>query len=162
MQKLLLSFLVVIMIMMGLITGTTASSAIAETLVTPQVKVYRSPSCSCCGNWLDHIQKQGFKIQADIKTDDIDAIKEKYNLPPELASCHTAIIDGYVMEGHIPADDIKRFLQQKPQLAGLAVPGMPVGSPGMELGNEKDSFTVMAFNHKGETQAFQKHQGNQH
>ncbi|UKO96218.1 DUF411 domain-containing protein [Nostoc sp. UHCC 0870] len=119
-----------------------------------EVTVYRSPACTCCGSWIKHIQKQGFKIQADIKTDEMEAIKQKYNLPPNLASCHTAIIDGYVMEGHIPADDIKLFLQQQPQLAGLAVPGMVIGTPGMESGNKKEPFTVMAFNQKGEVQVF--------
>lgn len=156
MQKLLLRFVLGMMIMMiGLISH--APLAIASTLETPQVTVYRSPSCSCCGNWLEHIQKHGFKISADIKTDDMDAVKQKYNLPLELASCHTAIIDGYVMEGHIPAEDIKHFLQQKPQLAGLAVPRMPIGSPGMESGNTQDSFNVMAFNHQGESQVFRKY-----
>jgi hypothetical protein len=123
-----------------------------------EITVYRSPACSCCSNWLEHIQKHGFKIQADIKTDDMDAIKQKYNLPPELASCHTAIIDGYVMEGHIPADDIKRFLKQQPQLAGLAVPGMPIGTPGMESGDTKQSFAVVAFNHQGKFQVFQQYE----
>ncbi|HIK06425.1 MAG TPA: DUF411 domain-containing protein [Trichormus sp. M33_DOE_039] len=163
MQRLLLRILLLMIMMMGLIIESNPSSAIAaniwdhqttSNISTPQVTVYRSPSCSCCGNWLEHIQKQGLKIQADIKTDDMDTIKQKYNLPQELASCHTAIIDGYVMEGHIPADDIKRFLQQQPQLAGLAVPGMPIGSPGMELGNTQEPFNVMAFNHKGEVQVF--------
>lgn len=123
-----------------------------------EVTVYRSPACSCCGNWLEHIQKHGFKIQADIKTDDMEAIKQKYNLPQDLASCHTAIIDGYVMEGHIPADDIKRFLKQQPQLAGLAVSGMVIGTPGMESGHKKEPFTVMEFNKNGEVQIFKEYQ----
>ncbi len=91
------------------------------------------------------MQKHGFEIQEDIKTNEMEAIKQKYNLPQDLASCHTAIIDGYVMEGHIPADDIKRFLKQKPKLLGLAVPGMPLGTPGMESGNRKQPFTIVAF-----------------
>ncbi|GBE95346.1 DUF411 domain-containing protein [Nostoc cycadae] len=120
--------------------------------------VYRSPSCSCCGDWLDHVKKHGFKIKQDVKTDEMEAIKQKYNLPSELASCHTAIIDGYVMEGHVPADDIKRLLKQKPQLAGLAVPAMPVGTPGMEIGNTKQPFSVIAFNKKGELQVFNSYE----
>ena len=98
---------------------------------TRDITVYRSPSCGCCGGWIEHAQKHGFKVK-DIKTDDLEAVKQKYNVPPELAACHTTIVDGYVMEGHIPADDIKRFLTEKPNLAGLAVPGMPIGTPGME------------------------------
>ncbi|BAT52508.1 hypothetical protein NOS3756_14480 [Nostoc sp. NIES-3756] len=124
---------------------------------TRDITVYRSPSCNCCGAWVKHMHKNGFNIQADIKTDDVDAIKQKYNLPPELASCHTAIIDGYVMEGHIPADDIKNFLQQKPPVTGLAVPGMVIGTPGMESGDTKQPFTVMTFDKTGKTAAFKEY-----
>ncbi|KYC43383.1 CopG family transcriptional regulator [Scytonema hofmannii PCC 7110] len=137
-----------------------ATVAVADTKPysgTQEITVYRSPSCGCCGAWVEHMQKHGFQIK-DIKTDQIEAIKQKYNLPQELASCHTAIIDGYVMEGHIPANDIKRFLQQKSNLAGLAVPGMPVGTPGMELGNKKQPFAVVAFDNKGEVKIFQEYQ----
>ena len=77
-----------------------------------EITVYRSPSCGCCGQWISHIEKHGFEVK-DIKTDDMETIKRQNNLPSELASCHTAIIDGYVMEGHIPADDIKRFFEPK-------------------------------------------------
>jgi hypothetical protein len=123
-----------------------------------EITVYRSPSCGCCGGWIEHMQKHGFKIKEDIKTDEMEAIKQKYNLPKDLGSCHTAIIDGYVMEGHIPADDIKRFLKQKPKFAGLAVPGMPLGTPGMESGNRKQPFTIVAFDKKGEVEVFQEYQ----
>ncbi len=124
---------------------------------TREITVYRSPSCGCCGEWVKHMQKHGFKI-IDIKTEDMKAIKQKYNLPQNLGSCHTAIIDGYVMEGHIPADDIKRFLKQKPKFAGLAVPGMPLGTPGMESGKRKQPFVIAAFNQKGEIQVFKEYQ----
>ncbi len=119
--------------------------------------VYRSPSCGCCGVWVEHAKKHGFKIK-DIKTESIEALKQKYNLPPELVSCHTTIIDGYVMEGHIPADDIKRFLLQKPELAGLAVPGMPIGTPGMEARDLKQPFQVLAFNDEGEVEVYKEYQ----
>lgn len=136
----------------------TAIAANIENLDIPSITVYRSPACSCCGNWIEHMQKHGFKIQADIKTEHVEEIKQKYHLPENLASCHTAIINSYVMEGHIPADDIKLFMQQQPQLAGLAVPGMTVGTPGMELGNEKQPFSVMTFNHQGEVKLFKQYQ----
>ncbi|MDM9380212.1 DUF411 domain-containing protein [Chlorogloeopsis sp. ULAP01] len=123
-----------------------------------EITVYRSPACGCCGAWIEHMQKHGFKIKADIKTDEMEAIKQKYNLPQDLASCHTAIIDGYVMEGHIPADDIKRFLKQKPKFVGLAVPGMLVGTPGMESGNRKQPFSIVAFDKKGEVEVFKEYQ----
>ena len=121
------------------------------------VTVYRSPSCGCCGAWIEHMQKHGFQI-TDIKTDDMDAIKAKYSVSAELASCHTSIIDGYVIEGHIPADDIKRFLTKKPNVVGLTVPGMPIGTPGMESRNIKQPFAVLAFNNQGETKVFNSYQ----
>ncbi len=122
-----------------------------------QMTVYRSPSCGCCGGWIAHMKKHGFEI-TDIKTDNIEAIKQKYNLPQDLASCHTAIINGYVMEGHIPADDIKRFLKEKPKMKGLAVPAMPIGTPGMESGKIKQPFAVLAFNKEGETKVFNRYE----
>ena len=126
-------------------------------LGTLDMTVYRSPSCGCCGAWVEHAKKHGFRIK-DIKTESIEALKQKYNVPPKLVSCHTAIIDGYVIEGHVPADDIKRFLEQKPQVAGLAVPGMPLGTPGMEAGDLKQPFQVLAFNDKGEVEVFKEYQ----
>ncbi|MGB3759918.1 MAG: DUF411 domain-containing protein [Rivularia sp. (in: cyanobacteria)] len=122
-----------------------------------QVTVYRSPSCACCEDWVKHMQKHGFKIKDDIKSEDMEAIKEKYNVPQQLASCHTAIIDGYVMEGHVPADDIKRFIAQSPKKIGLSVPGMPSGTPGMEMGNKKDPFAVVSFNKDGEAEIFHEY-----
>ena len=121
-----------------------------------EMTVYRSPSCGCCGAWVEHVQKHGFKVK-DIKTESIEALKQQYNLPPKLVSCHTAIIDGYVIEGHVPADDIKRFLAQKPELAGLTVPGMILGTPGMESGDHKQPFQVLVFNNKGEVEVFQEY-----
>ena len=124
---------------------------------TTEMTVYRSPSCGCCGSWIQHAQKHGFNIK-DVKTEEMEAIKQKYNIPAELASCHTTIIDGYVMEGHIPVDDIKRFVMEKPELAGLTVPGMPIGTPGMEAKNIKQPFQVLAFGEGGEVEVFQEYQ----
>lgn len=125
---------------------------------TRDITVYRSPTCGCCGVWLKHAQKHGFKVK-DVKTEEMETLKQKYNVPPELASCHTTIVDGYVMEGHIPVDDIKRFLTEKPEnFTGLAVPGMPLGSPGMEAGDMKQPFQVLAFNKEGKVEVFQEHQ----
>ena len=122
------------------------------------ITVYRSPSCGCCGVWLEHAQKHGFKVE-DIKTEDMEALKQKHNVPSQLASCHTTIVDGYVMEGHIPVDDIKRFLTEKPEgFIGLAVPGMPLGSPGMEAGDTKQPFQVLAFNQQGEVEVFNEYE----
>ena len=141
------------------ITEMTGGNALGQRAYsTPVLTVYRSPSCGCCGVWVDHAKKHGFKIE-DIKTEEMEALKQKHNVPAELASCHTTIIDGYVMEGHIPADDIKRFLAEKPDdLVGLAVPGMPIGTPGMEARNIKQPFQVLAFNDKGEVEVFKEYQ----
>jgi len=158
--------LVVIIMAVVIITSNTTSAIAASSWDNEtesysgkqEIIVYRSPSCSCCGDWIEHVKKHGFKIKQDIKTDEMEAIKQKYNLPPELASCHTAIINGYVIEGHVPADDIKRVLKQKLQLAGLAVPAMPIGTPGMEMGDTKQPFSVIAFNKKGEVQVFNSYE----
>jgi hypothetical protein len=122
----------------------------------PNATVYRSPDCSCCHKWIDHLQSQGFQIE-DVPTNDIEAIKQKYNVPDNLASCHTAIINEYVVEGHVPAQDIKRLLEEQPKVIGLTVPQMPVGTPGMEIGNQKDPFSVLAFDHKGAVEVFNQY-----
>ena len=121
-----------------------------------EMVVYRSPSCGCCGGWIDYMKKQGFQTKA-ILTSDIEAVKQKYHVPDRLASCHTAIIDGYVVEGHVPVHDVKRLLQEKPNVAGISVPQMPVGTPGMEMGDRKDPFTVFSFDRQGRAKAFNKY-----
>ena len=118
--------------------------------------VYHSPDCNCCGGWIDHLKTQGFQI-TDFSTPDIETVKQKYNVPDNLSSCHTAIVNGYVIEGHVPADDIKRLLQEKPNVAGLSVPQMPVGTPGMEMGDRKDPFSVFSFDHKDSVAVFNKY-----
>ncbi|QLE58540.1 DUF411 domain-containing protein [Nostoc sp. TCL26-01] len=122
--------------------GITDNNQHSQTI--PITTVYRSPDCSCCGGWIDHLKSQGFTVK-DIPTTNIEAIKHKFNVPDNLTSCHTAIVDGYVIEGHVPAQDIKRLLQEKPQVAGLSVPQMPLGTPGMEIGDKKDPFSVLFF-----------------
>lgn len=133
----------------GLVSTTTSiqdkQTALKATASDPTVvTVYRSPDCSCCGGWINHLKAQGFKIK-DFPTPDIEVVKQKYNVPDNLASCHTAIVNGYVIEGHVPGPDLKRLLQQKPNVTGLTVPQMPVGTPGMEMGNRKDPFNVFSF-----------------
>lgn len=128
-----------------------------ETLgVKPTVTVYRSPTCGCCGAWLDHLRKHDFHV-VDIQTTDMGSIKQRYGVPAQLASCHTAEVDGYVIEGHVPADDIKRLLKSRPTVAGLSVPQMPAGSPGMEMGGRKDPFTVVQFQKNGKFDAFREY-----
>ena len=125
--------------------------------------VYRSPNCGCCGKWLEHVRDNGFKVR-DIKTEEMTALKQKYRIPSELTSCHTAIVNGYVIEGHVPAEDIKRFLAENPkansdesQMTGLTVPGMVIGSPGMEEKDIKQPFQILAFNNKGKIAVFNEY-----
>ena len=113
-----------------------------------QIKVYRSPNCNCCHNWIKHLEKHQFTV-IDMLIHDMNTVKEALKLPAKMASCHTAIIDDYIIEGHVPADDIKQLLKDKPDIAGLSVPQMPVGTPGMEVGARKDNFIVFQFNKDG-------------
>lgn len=150
------------------ILGSTASMSNAQLLSTTKgiqdkqtplkstalnATVYHSPDCNCCGGWIDHLKAQGFQI-TDFSTPDIETVKQKYNVPDNLSSCHTAIVNGYVIEGHVPANDIKRLLQEKPNVTGLSVPQMPVGTPGMEMGDRKDPFSVLSFDSKGSVAVF--------
>ena len=121
---------------------------------------HKSPYCGCCTEWTKHMQDAGFNVDEKLH-ENMNPIKQKLGITPELASCHTAEIDGYVFEGHIPAEDIKAFLENPPRNAkGLAVPGMPMGSPGMEYGNEKDEYSVYAFNEKGQVFTYRHYEGN--
>lgn len=120
------------------------------------ITVYRSPTCGCCKKWVDHLEKHRFTVK-DITTNNMQNMKEQYGVPRELASCHTAIINGYVIEGHVPADDIKRLLIEKPEIAGLTVPAMPVGTPGMEMGERKDPFQVLQFDKEGKVDTFSEY-----
>ena len=121
------------------------------------IVVYRSPTCGCCSKWLDHLKKHQFNVE-DIVTDDVASIKKKHGVPDNLASCHTAIVDGYVIEGHVPAADIKALLKTKPKVIGLSVPGMVSGSPGMEMGGRKDPFQVVSFDKEGQTEIFNNYE----
>lgn len=113
----------------------------------PKVTVYKSPSCGCCGKWVDHLQASGFQVNV-VDQQDLSAVKAAHGVASDLASCHTAIVEDYVVEGHVPADLIHRLLEERPQVAGLAVPGMPVGSPGME-GPNPQPYDVIAFDTAG-------------
>ena len=129
----------------------------AQAANLPESIMYRDPACTCCGAWMKHLQSQGFTVK-NVPTADMITFKQKQGVTDDLASCHTAIIDGYVVEGHVPSDDIKRLLAQKPSnIRGIAVPGMPVGTPGMEMGNKKDSYSVVSFDKKGQTKVFKQY-----
>lgn len=122
---------------------------------SPPITVYRSPTCGCCKKWVDHLKQHRFNVQ-DIVTDQVEAVKDKYGVPDDLASCHTAVVNGYAVEGHVPADDILKFLKTGAKVAGIAVPGMPRGSPGMESG-AKDPYDVITFDRDHRITVFSKH-----
>lgn len=117
------------------------------------ITVYKSPTCGCCTAWVDHMKANGFTVTVrDIEN--LTPIKADAGVPSRLQSCHTAIVAGYAIEGHVPADLVKKFLAEKPKLAGLAVPGMPVGSPGMEQGNTRQPYEVLTFDAQGRTTVY--------
>ena len=122
----------------------------------PAVTVYKSPTCQCCAKWVDHLQANGFEVTTSDRSD-MQQVKQHYNVPRELASCHTAVVGGYVVEGHVPADEIKRLLAERPSVAGLTVPGMPVGSPGMEQGSQQDPYNVLTFTQQGNANVFARY-----
>jgi len=122
----------------------------------PAITIYKSPSCGCCQGWVEHLETNGFETRV-IDTDNVGAIKQTHGVPGELASCHTALIDDAVIEGHVPAGDILAYLEN-PQFntLGLSVPGMVQGSPGMETGR-KDDYQVIAFRANGQQSVFSEH-----
>jgi hypothetical protein len=123
----------------------------------PQMTVYRSASCGCCTQWGSHIASAGFRID-DRVTEEMDAVKKARGVSAQQASCHTAVVEGYVIEGHVPASAIQRLLKERPKIRGLAVPGMPIGSPGMEVaGVEPEPFEVLAIAHDGTTSVFARY-----
>lgn len=121
-----------------------------------EITVFKSPSCGCCKEWVEHLRKHAFTVVAR-DTSDVSSIKRTAGVPEKLASCHTAFVNGYVIEGHVPAEDIHRLLKDKPRIHGIAVPGMPAGSPGMEVGSRKDPYDVVAFKRDGSTSVYAKH-----
>jgi hypothetical protein len=117
-----------------------------------RISVYKSPTCGCCHNWVEHMKGNGFVVEAhDVADDKLVEIKDTAGIPSTLRSCHVALAGAYAFEGHVPADLVKKVLSAKPKLAGLAVPGMPVGSPGMEMGARRDRYDVVAFARGGKT-----------
>lgn len=132
----------------ALVVGATRSDAAPAPVVT----VYKSATCGCCKAWVKHLEANGFAVRA-VDVDNLQEMKAASGVPGPLASCHTALVDGYVVEGHVPADLVKKMLRERPQIAGLAVPGMPSGSPGME-GPRKDRYNVMAFEKGGASHVY--------
>lgn len=118
-----------------------------------EVVVYRSPTCGCCAAWAEHLEAAGFEVEVR-DTNDLGRVKAAAGVPARLQSCHTATVGDYVVEGHVPADAIVRLLNERPDVRGLAVPGMPIGSPGMEQGDRKDPYDILAFDEEGRTEVY--------
>jgi hypothetical protein len=127
---------------------TAPASAFDPSL--PAVTVYKSSTCGCCASWAEHLRENGFAVET-VDVDDLQAVKTENGVPSALQSCHTAVVDGYVVEGHVPAADVKRLLAEAPEADGLAVPGMPIGSPGMEQGDTVQPYDVILFGDSGTT-----------
>ena len=120
-----------------------------------EIMVYKPPTCGCCSKWVRHLEANGFKVMTyDVQN--VYSTKQRFGVPDSLTACHTALVEGYVIEGHVPAADIERLLRERPAVKGLAVPGMPAGSPGME-GSGKESYDVQTFDASGGTGVFARH-----
>ena len=130
--------------------GETAAFTVAADM--PSIIVYKTASCGCCNGWVEHLREAGFTVDArDVR--DIMTVKRDAGVPVQMSSCHTAIVDGYVVEGHVPAEHVARMLEERPEIAGIAVPGMPIGSPGME-GANPEPYQVLTFAHDGTAGVF--------
>ncbi len=126
------------------------------TAAEPAMTVYKTKTCGCCGKWVEHLRANGFTVNIK-EVEGTEEIRRQFGVPDQLASCHTGVIAGYAVEGHVPAADVRRMLKEKPKGKGIAVPGMPLGSPGMEQGPRKDPFSVVLFGDKGGPVVFQKY-----
>ena len=125
-----------------LLSIAAAAAFLSTAANAAQLTVLKSPYCGCCAKWIEHVQQHGFTVKV-VATEDMNAVKQRLGVPDRLASCHTTMTSGYFIEGHVPAADIKRLLAQKPKATGIAVPGMPGGSPGMETAAKEPYATVL-------------------
>jgi len=121
-----------------------------------EIVIYKSPTCGCCTKWASYLEDNGFSV-TQIKTQNLNTLKQNQRIPSNLSSCHTAIVDGYIVEGHVPVNAINRMLKEKPAIKGITVPGMPIGSPGMEQGTRKQPYDVLAIHADGSTAIYESH-----
>lgn len=137
------------------VAQSVLAKAVAAQASTP-IEVYKNPSCGCCRGWVRHMEANGFTAKVT-DTNDVDAIKRQHHVDAKLQSCHTSLVGGYVVEGHVPASDVRRLLKDKPKIVGLTIPGMPQSAPGMD-GKPFQPYEVLAFDARGTTSVFAKHQ----
>jgi hypothetical protein len=135
---------------LGAAAGVSARQLFAEAAPIP-ITVYKSPTCGCCGKWVEHMKANGFAVTVH-DMDDVSPKKKELGVPETLQSCHTGVVAGYTIEGHVPADVVQQLLKEKPKVAGLAVPGMPASSPGMDMGHAK--FDILSFDKAGKTKVY--------
>ncbi|MEZ5284563.1 MAG: DUF411 domain-containing protein [Vicinamibacterales bacterium] len=141
----------------ALVFGAAGYAAQAQAALPP-VTVYKSSTCGCCSKWVEHLRASGFSVEArDVSDAQLEAVGAQAGVTGDLDSCHTALVGGYAVEGHVPAADIKRMLSEKPAIAGIAVPGMPIGSPGMEQGSTTQPFDTIAFTKDGKKTVYASH-----
>jgi len=128
----------------------------AQTSAKPQLTVYKSATCGCCSKWIEHMQANGFDVKA-VDVDDTDKVAKEHGVPADALSCHVGLVNGYVVEGHVPADAVLKMLKEKPAIVGLAVPGMPMSAPGMAVpGGPQEPYTIVSFDKTGKTAVYQK------
>ena len=135
--------------------GATAYAT--DDLFSKDIVVYKNPECGCCKKWINYLKEHSYNVTVN-NTRDVYAEKERLGVPEKLAACHTAVIDGYVVEGHVTNRDIERLLLFRPDIKGIAVPGMPIGTPGMERGDSREPYKVMSFDKQGNVEVFVSHE----
>ena len=139
---------------LALALAVTLTARAQAPAAAPKMTVYKSPTCGCCAKWVEHMKQAGFDLTVN-DVPNVGEIKAQHHVPADAQSCHTALVGGYVVEGHVPADVVKQLLKEKPAVAGLAVPGMPIGSPGMESADgNKQAYNVVSFDKAGKTQVY--------
>ena len=141
----------------AILAGATCAPVLASAAPAPLVEVYKSKDCGCCEGWVEHLKANGFSVKVQ-NVDNPSDYREKFGIPKELGSCHTGLIQGYALEGHVPASEIKRLLAERPKAKGLAVPSMPLGSPGME-GSRRDPYDVLLVQADGRHAVYKHYNG---
>lgn len=141
---------------LGLLMASIPAAACARMAKASQLTIYKSPACGCCGAWVDHVKTSGIKAVVR-EMEDVTPVATKLGVPDQLRSCHTAEINGYFVEGHVPAPDIKKLIAERPAAIGIAAPGMPTGSPGMEVGDRREGFNTMLIDRNGAARLYVRH-----
>jgi hypothetical protein len=144
-----------VLMLAGVQMGAAGRQSQAGSPALPEVEVFKTATCGCCSKWVDHLRRDGFTVKA-VDVDDLPAVKARHKVPANLSTCHTALVGNYIVEGHVPVADVRRLVERKPPVRGIAVPGMPIGSPGME-GSNPTTFSVFSFDASGKTDIFATH-----